>query len=192
MVLVALGLVAAFLGVVGDSAPGWASSLLATGGLGAFVVAGVLARGQTPLSDSSRGWASAYTELIAIGMSSSSVPGRGREEHPAPRASLVESAVGRRSPTTATPPPDPGRRAPPFASAAQPYRQAGDTALELLVLRQVDRHDPQPAGSEQLCRAWCARGHQHGLFVEQHHVRARLLRDFKHALQTAGSSTSGG
>ena len=111
MVLVALGLVAAFLGVVGDSAPGWASSLLATGGLGAFVVAGVLARGQSAAQRLvTRLRQDAYTDLIAIDVSVVPPYPGGDERNTLRRARrLVESAVGRRSLTTATPPPDPGR-----------------------------------------------------------------------------------
>ena len=111
LVLVALGLVAAFLGVVGDSAPGWASSLLATGGLGAFVVAGVLARGQSAAQRLvTRLRQDAYTDLIAIDVSVVPPYPGGDERNTLRRARrLVESAVGRRSLTTATPPPDPGR-----------------------------------------------------------------------------------
>jgi hypothetical protein len=111
LAVIALGLVTAFLTVVGDGAPVWASSLLATSGVGAFVTAGLLARGQSAAQRLlTRLRQDAYTDLIAVDVSYvPTYPGGDRPRRLRRAREIVQAAVGRRSITPATPPPEIGR-----------------------------------------------------------------------------------
>ncbi len=67
LALVALGLVTTFFAVVGGSGPPWVSSLLASTGVSVFVVAGLLARGQSAAQRLlTRVRQDAYTDLVAL------------------------------------------------------------------------------------------------------------------------------
>lgn len=107
LAVVALGLATGFFSVDHDSTP-WISSLLATGGLGAFVFAGLLARGQSAAQRLvTRIRQDAYTDLVAVAVTI--VPaypsGSGRTAWRRARTA-VESAVRRRRLTPPTPAPE--------------------------------------------------------------------------------------
>ena len=67
LAVIALGLVAAFFAVTDINGTSWVTPLLATGGFGAFVAAGLLARGQSAAQRLvTRMRQDAYTDLVAI------------------------------------------------------------------------------------------------------------------------------
>lgn len=106
LALVALALATVFFAVDHDSMP-WISSLLATGGIGAFAVAGLLARGQSAAQRLvTRIRQDAYTDLVAVAVTI--VPaypsGDGRTAWRRARTA-VECAVRRRRLTPPTPAP---------------------------------------------------------------------------------------
>lgn len=64
---IAVGLVAAFLALAGGSAPDWVKSLLASGGVSVFVVAGVMAKAKSAATQLlTRLRQDAYTDLVAV------------------------------------------------------------------------------------------------------------------------------
>src|SRR3954470_19523496 len=113
LALVALALVAAFftlvVGAGPTEAPVWLSSLLATGGFGAFAAAGLLARGKSAAQRFvTRLRQDAYTDLVAVSVTTVPPPpasaGAGQRRRGLGRR-LVEAAVQRRRLTPPTPPP---------------------------------------------------------------------------------------
>ena len=83
LAVIALGLVAAFFAVTDLKGTTWVSPVLATGGFGAFAIAGLLARGQSAAQRLvTRMRQDAYTDLVAISVAI--VPpypvGRGRPD----------------------------------------------------------------------------------------------------------------
>ena len=89
--------------------PVWLSSLLATGGFGAFVAAGLLAKGQSAAQRFvTRLRQDAYTDLVAVSVTTVPLPpapaGAGQRRRGLGRR-LVEAAVRRRLLTTPTAPP---------------------------------------------------------------------------------------
>jgi hypothetical protein len=107
LAVVALGLVAGFFVVTGEQGSTWLSPVLATGGFGAFAVAGLLAKGQSAAQRLvTRMRQDAYTDLVAISVAI--VPpnpslARGMSLRQARRQ--LEKAVRRRLLTPATSPP---------------------------------------------------------------------------------------
>ena len=112
--LVSVALVTAFLAVVGSagdvgSVPVWFSSLLATGGFGAFAAAGLLAKGKSAAQRVvTRLRQDSYTDLVAVSVTivppAPTAPG-GSSQRAGVGRRLVESAVRRRLLTPPTPPP---------------------------------------------------------------------------------------
>lgn len=107
LAVIALGLVAAFFVVIDLKGTSWVSPVLATGGFGAFAVAGLLARGQSAAQRLvTRMRQDAYTDLVAISVAivppHPSVPG-GPTLRQARRQ--MERAVRRRLLTPPTSPP---------------------------------------------------------------------------------------
>jgi hypothetical protein len=114
LALVSVALVAAFFTVVGGEGsagptPVWLSSLLATGGFGAFAAAGLLAKGQSAAQRLvTRLRQDAYTDLVAVSVTtvpSPPVPEGGGQRRRGIGRRLVEAAVRRRLLTTPTTPP---------------------------------------------------------------------------------------
>jgi hypothetical protein len=89
--------------------PVWLSSLLATGGFGAFAAAGLLAKGQSAAQRLvTRLRQDAYTDLVAVSVTtvpSPPVPEGGGQRRRGIGRRLVEAAVRRRLLTTPTTPP---------------------------------------------------------------------------------------
>ncbi|MDO9454872.1 hypothetical protein [Nocardioides sp.] len=105
LAVVALGLLTAFFGLLGRDFPGVASSLLATSGVSAFAVAGLLARGQSAAQMlTTRLRQDAYTDLLAVSLTR--LPERPDDDQLSVRKArrAVESAVRGRDLTPATPP----------------------------------------------------------------------------------------
>jgi len=114
LALVSIALVTAYFSVVGSAGevgavPVWFSSLLATGGFGAFIAAGLLAKGKSAAQRMvMRLRQDAYTDLVAVSVTTvppHPTPPRGRWERLRLGRSRVETAVRRRSLTPPTPPP---------------------------------------------------------------------------------------
>ncbi|MFL6169852.1 MAG: hypothetical protein ACJ711_09280 [Ornithinibacter sp.] len=112
LALVSIALVTAYFSVVGSAGdsgavPVWFSSLLATGGFGAFAAAGLLAKGKSAAQRLvTRLRQDAYTDLVAVSVTTVPPPpapagGDGRRQ----LRHRVESAVRRRTLTPPTPPP---------------------------------------------------------------------------------------
>lgn len=114
LALLSIALVTAYFSVVGTagdvgSVPVWFSSLLATGGFGAFAAAGILARGKSAAQRMvTRLRQDAYTDLVAVSVTTvpppPAAPG-GKKQRMRFARHLVESAVRRRTLTPPTPPP---------------------------------------------------------------------------------------
>ncbi len=114
LALLSIALVTAFFSVVGTagdvgSVPVWFSSLLATGGFGAFAAAGILARGKSAAQRMvTRLRQDAYTDLVAVSVTTvpppPTAPG-GKAQRMRFARRLVEAAVRRRTLTPPTPPP---------------------------------------------------------------------------------------
>lgn len=114
LALLSIALVTAFFSVVGTagdvgSVPVWFSSLLATGGFGAFAAAGILAKGKSAAQRMvTRLRQDAYTDLVAVSVTTvpppPAAPG-GKAQRLRFARHLVEAAVRRRSLTPPTPPP---------------------------------------------------------------------------------------
>jgi hypothetical protein len=87
----------------------WFSSLLATGGFGAFAAAGLLAKGKSAAQKVvTRLRQDAYTDLVAVSVTTvppPPAPAGGTQQRLRLRRHRVESAVRRRSLTPPTPPP---------------------------------------------------------------------------------------
>ena len=107
LAVVALCLVAAFFAVIGLKGTTWVSPVLATGGFGAFAIAGMLARGQSAAQRLvTRMRQDAYTDLVAISVAIVP-PYPSGEGGPTLRQARkrLERAVRRRRLTPATSPP---------------------------------------------------------------------------------------
>ncbi len=114
LALLSIALVTAFFSVVGTagdvgSVPVWFSSLLATGGFGAFAAAGLLAKGKSAAQRMvTRLRQDAYTDLVAVSVTTvpppPTAPG-GKAQRMRFARRLVEAAVRRRTLTPPTPPP---------------------------------------------------------------------------------------
>ena len=114
LALLSIALVTAYFSVVGTagdvgSVPVWFSSLLATGGFGAFAAAGILARGKSAAQRMvTRLRQDAYTDLVAVSVTTvpppPAAPG-GKAQRIRFARHLVEAAVRRRTLTPPTPPP---------------------------------------------------------------------------------------
>ena len=114
LALLSIALVTAYFSVAGTagdvgSVPVWFSSLLATGGFGAFAAAGILARGKSAAQKMvTRLRQDAYTDLVAVSVTTvpppPAAPG-GKAQRMRFGRHLVESAVRRRTLTPPTPPP---------------------------------------------------------------------------------------
>lgn len=114
LALVSVALVTAYFSVVGSAGdvgavPVWFSSLLATGGFGAFAAAGLLAKGKSAAQKVvTRLRQDAYTDLVAVSVTTvppPPAPAGGNRQRLRLRRHRVESAVRRRSLTPPTPPP---------------------------------------------------------------------------------------
>jgi hypothetical protein len=114
LALVSIALVTAYFSVVGSAGdvgavPVWFSSLLATGGFGAFAAAGLLAKGKSAAQKVvTRLRQDAYTDLVAVSVTTvppPPAPAGGTQQRLRLRRHRVESAVRRRSLTPPTPPP---------------------------------------------------------------------------------------
>ena len=114
LALLSIALVTAYFSVAetaGDvgAVPVWFSSLLATGGFGAFAAAGLLAKGKSAAQRVvTRLRQDAYTDLVAVSVTTvpppPAAPG-GKAQRMRFARRLVEKAVRRRSLTPPTPPP---------------------------------------------------------------------------------------
>lgn len=114
LALVSIALVTAYFSVVGSAGdvgavPVWFSSLLATGGFGAFAAAGLLAKGKSAAQKVvTRLRQDAYTDLVAVSVTTvppPPAPAGGDRQRLRLRRHRVESAVRRRTLTPPTPPP---------------------------------------------------------------------------------------
>ncbi len=114
LALLSIALVTAYFSVVGTagdvgSVPVWFSSLLATGGFGAFAAAWLLAKGKSAAQRMvTRLRQDAYTDLVAVSVTTvpppPAAPG-GKAQRMRFTRQLVEAAVRRRTLTPPTPPP---------------------------------------------------------------------------------------
>ena len=105
---VAVGLITAFFALTGGSSPSWVKSVLATGGVGTFAVAGLVTRAKNAAQQLAvRLRQDVYTDLVAVDVSIVPPYPGGTEAAALKRAKrFVEHAVHQRTLTPPTPAPD--------------------------------------------------------------------------------------